>query len=246
MLAMSVLVTAGATSLLTFQTEGQTSKVQSDIEQRRIETEKRFPTVRYDKPEEQDPQKRAKRRLASARYDNAGALVVSWLPIAEDEVWALQTEAFVSLPAIPIKESELIVIGKVLDAYAHLSNNKKTVYSEFTIHIDEVLKDTNGNIKQDSSITVDREGGFVEYINGLKRLHFIGGWMTPQVGKKYILFLKNPEKSPNYAIINGYELKDGGVIYLTGSPESISFLGMDQAVLLSKVRKALSESPTQK
>ena len=68
----------------------------------------------------------------------------------------------------------------------------------------------------------------------------------PRVDGKYILFLKNPEKGPNYEIINGYELKDGGVINLTGSTESISYFGMDQTVLLSKVRKALSEAARSK
>jgi hypothetical protein len=149
---------------------------------------------------------------------------------------------YLSVPAIPIKESELIVIGNVLEAAAHLSNNKKNVYSEFTVQIDEILKDTNGNIKKERSITVDREGGFVEYINGLRRLHRIGSISMPRVGGKYILFLRNREKGPNYEIINGYELKDGGVINLTGSTETISYFGMDQAVLLSKVRKALSEA----
>jgi hypothetical protein len=64
----------------------------------------------------------------------------------------------------------------------------------------------------------------------------------PQVGRKYILFLRNRDKGPNYEIINGYELKDGGVVNLTGSTESIPYFGMDQTVLLSKVRKALSEA----
>jgi hypothetical protein len=66
--------------------------------------------------------------------------------------------------------------------------------------------------------------------------------MMPQVGGKYILFLRNRDKSPNYEIINGYELKDGGVTSLTLSDESRPYFGMDQTVLLSKVRKALSEA----
>ncbi len=239
---MAVLVATSAALMVSFRTEGQTTKIQPDIEQKRRELRKRFPTARYDEPEEQDIARRARRQLAGKRYQNAGGLVDSTLPMWEDEERVLQTDEYLSVPAIPVKESELILIGKVLEAAAHLSNNKKTVYSEFTVQIDEILRDTTGNIKKEGSVTVDREGGFVEYKNGLRRLHRIAALSMPQVGGKYILFLRNREKGPNYEIINGYELKDGGVINLTASTETRSYFGMDQTVLLSKVRKALSEA----
>ena len=238
---MAVLVATSAALLVAFRTGGQTSNIQPDIEQKRKEIRKRFPTARYDEPEEQDIARRARRQLAGKRYEDAGGLVDSTLPIWEDEERILQTDAYLTVPAIPVKESELIVIGKVLAAAAHLSNNKKTVYSEFTVQIDEILRDTTGNIKKEGSVTVDREGGFVEYKNGLRRFHAIGALSMPQVGGKYILFLRNRDKGPNYEIINGYELKDDGVRVLTHSPETISYFGMDQTVLLSRVRKALSE-----
>lgn len=242
MIAIAVLVATSAALLVSFRTEGQTSKVQSDFEQLRKEIRKKFPTARYDEPEDQDIARRARRQLAGKRYENVGGLVDSSLPIWEDEERVLQTDKYLSVPAIPVKESELIVIGKVLDAAAYLSDNKKNVYSEFTVQIDEILLDTTGKIKKEGSVTVDREGGFVEYENGLKRFHCIAALSMPQVGGNYILFLKNPEKGPNYEIINGYELKDGGVINLTASTETRSYFGMDQTVLLSKVRKALSEA----
>lgn len=169
-------------------------------------------------------------------------MVESTLPIWENEERVLQTDKYLSVPAIPAKESELIVIGKVLDAAAHLSNNKKNVYSEFTIQVDEILRDTTGNTKKEGFVTVDREGGYVEYKNGLRRFHAVAALSMPKVGGKYVLFLKNREKGPNYEIINGYELKDGGVVYLTRSTESISYFGMDQTVLLSRVHKVLSEA----
>jgi hypothetical protein len=240
--AMALLVATSSALLVSFRTGGQTNKIQPDIEQKRKEFFKQFPTARYDEPEEQDLARRAKRQKAGKRYEDAGGLVESILPIAEDEERMLVTDVYLSVSAIPVKESELIVIGKVLDASAHLSNNKKNVYSEFTVQIDEILRDTTGNIKKEDSVTVDREGGFVEYINGLRRLHRIGGLLMPQVGGKHILFLRNRDKGPNYEIINGYELKEDGVRNLTGSTESIPYFGMDQTVLLSKVRKALSEA----
>jgi hypothetical protein len=249
--AMAVLVAISSAFLISSRTGGQapvgqSNKAQPDIEQMRKDSRKQFPTARYNEPEEQDLEKRAKRQMAGKRYENAGGLVDSTLPIAEDEERVLVTHEYDSVPAIPVKESELIVIGKVLEAAAHLSNNKKNVYSEFTVQIEEILRDTTGNIKKEDSVTVDREGGFVEYINLMRRFHAVGALSMPRVGGKYILFLKNREKGPNYEIINGYELKDGGVRVLTHSPETIPYFGMDQTVLLSKVRKALSEAAQSK
>jgi hypothetical protein len=246
-MAMAVLVAISSAFLIALRTGGQSTvrqsnPVQPDYEQQRKEFKKRFPTVRYDEPEEQDLARRVKRQQVGKRYENAGGMVDATLPMEEGEERVLINDEYLSVPAIPVKESELIVIGQVLEAAAHLSNNKKTVYSEFTVQIDEILRDTTGNIKKVGSVTMDREGGFVEYKNGLRRFHRISALSMPRVGGKYILFLKNPEKGPNYEIINGYELKDGGVINLTSSPETISYFGMDQTVLLSKVRKALSEA----
>jgi hypothetical protein len=47
---------------------------------------------------------------------------------------------------------------------------------------------------------------------------------------------------PQIRTINGYELKEDGVRYLTVSDEPIPYFGMDQTVLLSNVRKALTEA----
>jgi hypothetical protein len=245
--AMAVLVAISSAFLISSRIGGQapvkqSNTVKPDWEQKRKEFQKRFPTARYDEPEEQDLARRAKRQQVGKRYENAGGLVDSTHPIAEDEERILQTEEYESVPALPVKESELIVIGEVLEATAHLSNNKKTVYSEFTVRINEILRDTTGKIKTEGSITMDREGGFVEYINGLRRLHRIAQLTMPRVGGKYILFLRNRDKSPNYEIINGYELNDGGVVNLTASFESFPYFGMDQTVLLSKVRQALSQA----
>ncbi len=245
-IAVAVLVVTSSALMVSFRTAGQASKIEPDIEQKRKEFRKQFPTARYDAPEEQDIARRARRQLAGKRYENGGGLVESTIPIAEDEERMLINDEYLSVPAIPVNESELIVIGQVLGAAAHLSNNKKNVYSEFTVQIDEILRDTTGNAKKEGFVTLDREGGFVKYRKGLRRLHRIGGLLMPQVGGKYILFLKNREKGPNYEIINGYELRDGGVRNLTGSIESRSYSGINQAILLSTVRKALSEASQSK
>ncbi|HSK73591.1 MAG TPA: hypothetical protein VK892_17980, partial [Pyrinomonadaceae bacterium] len=47
------------------------------------------------------------------------------------------------LTALPIEKSDVVILGKVIDAKAHLSPDKSTVYSEFKIEIEEVFKNNS-------------------------------------------------------------------------------------------------------
>lgn len=207
----------------------------------RIEFESQFPVADYDPLEEFDTEKKTKRKLKSERYDKRPRLVTDELPIDDGEESMLIAH-FDSIAGLPAKESEIVVVGEVLDAQAYVSNNKKGIYSEFTIRIDEILKNNSKNITRGASISVDREGGFVRYKNGKKRLYRIGGQLMPRVGRQYVLFLKNLEKSPNYEIITGYELKADGVANLDGSPQFIAYRGMDETAFMKAVREAIEQS----
>lgn len=44
---------------------------------------------------------------------------------------------------MPAAKSDLVVIGEVTDAQAYVSEGKDWVYSEFTIRVDDVLKNTS-------------------------------------------------------------------------------------------------------
>jgi hypothetical protein len=209
-----------------------------------------FPVADYDPAEEYDTEKKAKRELKNKRYDNRLRLVTDELPFDEVEQDVIVIDDFGSpaLPAIPAGESEIVIVGEVLDAQAYVSNNKKGVYSEFTVRVGEVLKNNSSNITQGSSICIDREGGFVRYKNGKKRLYRIMGQGMPRVGRRYVLFLKNPEKSPNYDIIRAYELKADGIASLESSNQFRTYKDMKEAAFLEEVRKAVVQSsqPAQK
>lgn len=248
MIVIAAVVTI-VSSIASFQTQGQDKSIltkqnekDSSLEQRKKEFNSQFPTALYDAPEEADSEKKVKRKLKNKRYDNRGGLVSNELPIDDGGESVLFTH-FDSIAGLPASESDIVVAGEVLDAQAYVSNNKKGVYSEFTIRIDEILKNNSTNITQGSSITVDREGGFVRYKNGKTRLHWIGGTGMPRVGRRYVLFLKNPENTPNYEIITGYELKSDGIANLDGSEQFRAYRGMDEAVFMKAVREAITQSP---
>lgn len=248
-LVLVVLAATIVTSVVSFQTQGQdkpspTHQNQKDLSERerqKKEFDSQFPTAQYDAPEMIAPEKAAKRKLKNKRYDNRANLVTNESPIDEGEERLLIPEHD-SMAGLPASESEIVVIGEVLDARAYVSNNKKGVYSEFTVRVDEILKNNFTNVAKGSSISVDREGGFVEYKNGKTRLYRIGGQGMPRVGRRYVLFLNNPEKSPNYDIITGYELKADGVANLNGSDQFRAYAGMDEAAFMKLVREAIAQS----
>jgi hypothetical protein len=208
-----------------------------------------FPVADYDPPEEYDTEKKAKRELKNKRYDKRLLrLVTDELPFYDLEQDVIVIDDLGSIPAIPAGASEIVIVGEVLDAQAYVSNNKKGVYSEFTVRVSEVLKNNSSNITQGSSICIDREGGFVRYKNGKMRLYRIMGQGMPRVGRRYVLFLKNPEKSPNYEIIRAYELKADGIANLETSYQFKDYKDMKEPAFLEEVRKAVAQSsqPSQK
>src|SRR5215212_643663 len=83
----------------------------------------RFPTADYDEKDLSDPRESAKRK----RY-NDGKLVYSSV-----EPWMVESEftpePHFTFPALPVAESDLVVVGTIGTAQAHLSENKKNIFS---------------------------------------------------------------------------------------------------------------------
>ncbi|HEX8197570.1 MAG TPA: hypothetical protein VF571_15350 [Pyrinomonadaceae bacterium] len=232
-----------ATIAISFGTRSSNSHQDSSKKQnnKRQEDRSKYPIADYEAPESEHEIRRKERKLKNKRYDNRSSSVSKEPPVDDGEENSLFThsESAVGLPA---SESEIVVVGKVLDAQAYISNNKQGVYSEFTFRVDEILKTNSTNITQNSLINVDREGGFVLYKNGKKRLHRIAGFGMPSVGRRYVLFLKNPEKSLNYEIITGYELSADGIANLDGFPQFSAYRGMNETAFMKAVREAISQS----
>jgi len=232
---MFVGIVAIASLLTSFQTKSQ------DKEVKKNGFNSQFPVANYNAPNDPDLERGAKRRLKSSRYDNRSSSVISSAPRSDDEQSVLISDAFESIPGLPVAESEIIVVGIVLEASAYVSNNKKGVYSEFSFRIDEVLKTGNKGLIKGGLVAVDREGGYVQYENGKKRLYRLGGLSMPLVGRKYVLFLKNPEKTPNYEIVSGYELKTDCIGNLNGSEQSMAYSDMDEATFMNALYRVVAD-----
>lgn len=240
-LLVLVLATLGFSFARNRNLTAATAAGQQDREQKEREHNQkikdRFPTVDYNKPDSADPEKKAKRK----RY-NVGSVVSPTVgpDIVESEVIG---EAHVTLPALPVAESDIVVVGTVGSGQAHLSENKRIIFSEFTFIVEEVLKSKTSGIGQGSVLTVDRLGGHVMYPNGQKVLYRLHGMNMPQIGSRYLFFLTSTHNKEDLSILAGYELTEKGAIPLDPElPDVGALKGVSERDILQRVRRLIASS----
>lgn len=202
--------------------------------QKMVEAENRLPVADYDEPEPSDPELLRRRRDKGAKYDKPEVTVDAYSELVVGSPhWAN------GIPAFPIKQSTAIVIGTVTDARARMSNNKKGVYSEFTLRIEDVLKnDGDESLSHVATVTLDREGGRVRLPSGKIGIYYISGQGMPCVGRRYVLFLSGI-KSAGYTVVTGYELREGKVTPLDNPGSGHPFTkydGADEQSFLEELR----------
>ena len=201
----------------------------------------RFPTVDYDDREPAlDPEKNSKRKEKQKRYDD-GDLVPSRVEPGVDEA-TLTLEPHLSFPALPVAESEIVVVGTISTAQANLSESKKNVFSEFTLTVEDVLKTKIQGVTQGSVLTIDRVGGHVKYPNGQRVLFRITGLNMPQIGGRYLLFLTSTHSRQDISILTGYQLTPDGSIPLDDLSQLASLTGVTEVDIRQRVRNLVQSS----
>lgn len=161
------------------------------------------------------------------------------------------------LPALPVEKSQIIVIGTVTEANAFLSENKRSVYSEFKIKIENVFKnDSFREYTTGGNILAEREGGIVRYPTGFETWYFVEGQQMPSIGKQYLFFLTfdfpgADAQKDDLNILTAYELVGTRVVPLDNPgggthPIARYYKGKDIAILLNDLRELLTKTPTSK
>jgi len=166
--------------------------------------------------------------------------------------WPGFTHWDVRLPAIPAPQSAVIVVGQLAAAQAHLSQNAKSVYSEFILRIDSVLKNTTPQtLEVGSSITADRGIGGVEFPSGSVGYYGPVGMGAPDVGKTYLMFLAADPPAQDLRIVTAFEVKDGKVFAVDGQRCCAlsmgrhrtlfdEYTGMDEATFLKLAQEQIA------
>lgn len=208
----------------------------------RAEFESQFPVTDINKPEPVDPKKRAKWKAKGKKYAGIGVRITD-----SSELVTINNEWDVGLPALPVAKSDLVVIGEVTDAQAYLSSDKTWVYSEFTVRVEEVLKNTTSvALTQGNSLVADRDGGRVRFPSGHTTLQYVRGQGMPRVGRRYALFLINIEEEQGTYVLTGYELRGGRVFPIDNPggqhPIATVYNGTDETSFLSDLRAAVASA----
>jgi hypothetical protein len=168
------------------------------------------------------------------------------MPITEaSKMISIQDEWDIGLPALPVSQSGIIVVGEVVDAQSYLSESKDWVYSEFTVRVEEVLKNASGvTLTKGSSLDVNRDGGRVRFPNGQVTLQYTVGQGMPRPGERYALFLTFDAQDQDAHILTGYELRGGRVFPLDhlSAPEAAGYRGADEQTFLNNLRAAIANA----
>lgn len=173
---------------------------QKETKAERYELAKRhFPTVDYNEPSLPDTDENRPKKEKQKRFNDWGNWV-SAIPQSYSAENLAITEGSFNFPALPVAKSDIILIGVVGETKAHLSENKKNVFSEFLIAVETVFKTSNQEVKQSSVVTVNRMGGFVKYSNGQTILYRRSGMYMPKIGGRYLFFLNSLNKH-DYGIL---------------------------------------------
>lgn len=252
LLAVSLLIIAvGASALIL----GQRQNSLSPIRQQANSNE--WPVTDYTTPEA-ELDNHPLRRVRNRRYDSSD-------PNLKGDIKRLastDSPLILELPlshgpaesALPVAQSDSIVLGRITDSKAYLSNDRTNIYSEFSVIIEEVLKaNPSISVTPGAIITSERRGGAVRFRSGkVLRLGAVGK-NAPQVAKRYVLFLTYSEEGQAFPIITGYELRAGKVFPLDGLFEEKgripqfeayrAYKGTDETLFLNNLRSLIGQSP---
>ena len=247
LLTLSIAVAAIAMALTGLH--GQTRETPNNKEQPNAlkVKEDKLPTVNFDTPEPSNANEKARRNARGKRFD--GSLRVAE-PHPEAGAKGILDSGMQSLPALPVDASDAIVIGDITNAQAYLSPDKTGVYTEYTVRVDQVLKQSSAAaIVTGGFVDAQREGGRVRFPSGRVQSYITHYQGVPVTGRKYVLFLKRNEQADVFTILTGYEQRDGHVYPLDGVdlpqgateiPQFAAYKGVDEVTFSKALRSALA------
>src|SRR5690606_33726071 len=128
------------------------------------------------------------------------------------------------LPILPVEESVIVAVGKIVKIQPYLSDDRSQIYTELSMQVENLLKtdDSNANI---NSFVLDQVGGSIQLRSGHKIQYKvqIGGRGNPCENNRYVFFIQKADENNGYYFINGYELSEGKVFTLdTGKKKLIT------------------------
>ncbi|HKP80571.1 MAG TPA: hypothetical protein VJT69_01070 [Pyrinomonadaceae bacterium] len=232
---------------LAFLSFGIALNVKTQVTGRKAKPDfKSFPIVDFNKSESTEPDEKAKRQKKDKRYSER------YLPAineTSDELFSSR-DWDRGLPALPIKQSAAIIIGTVTSAEAHLTQNRTSIYSEFAVSVDTVVKnEASQSLQAGSIVSLERKGGRVRMPSGKIVVSWTRNQNMPEVGSRYALFLTHDfevkgDVADGFYLLTGYELRSGRVFPLDANSAAKVYTDRDESVFLNDLLSALATPPT--
>jgi hypothetical protein len=210
--SIMVAIVAAATALAEFDPQRMQMQTPDALPTPRkefVRRQRQLPIVDFDSKASADEKVRSKQEARASRYDRHSSQPIQEGYLISGRIWS--THWFQGISALPFDQSEVVLIGGVLEANAHLSNDKTGIYSEFAVQVKEVLKNsTKESIDAGSLVSIERFGGAVRFPSGVIQKYETTGQGMPRPGEQYLFFLKRLD-TEEFSLVTGYQL-DGEIV----------------------------------
>jgi hypothetical protein len=242
LLTLTIIVAMAGVILLASRQEQAASQSRQQLDRERlkaeIEKETRnkaaLPRAEYAAPEPQDPALRQLRKARGKRYrrgtplENLRADVTEITSVSHD---------LLDISGLPIEQSDLVVVGTIVDAKGYMTEDKSAAYSEYSVNITEVMKGAASLTGR--QIIADRFGGKIVMPTGRTILYLDANRGMPETGYRYVLFLKYIPEGEDYFIVTAYDLRNGRVMSIDRLPRCEFFDGNEESAFLDLVRSSI-------
>jgi hypothetical protein len=120
---------------------------------------------------------------------------------------------FTRIPAIPVRDSDTVVVATVTAVQPYFSSDHAHLYTEFNLTVDKQIKDIPRRAKAGDTIPIVIRGGRMRLADGRvmeEQAAFTN--YSIAVGSRYLLFLSYNVSGQYFTVIKSWELKNGGII----------------------------------
>lgn len=233
-----LLILATATALAALPS--RTQKTTTETEQQKKD-DGQVPVIDFANADNPTTKQKARKRRGTLRQPKA----IDELP-AGVEPLPLAGHQFARLPALPVAESNAVVLGTIIGRSVILTDDKLGIYSEFSIRVAKVFKDDQGVLGVGRSLEASRAGGAIRFPSGKIQQYTISNQGYPKQGRIYVLFLKRDEEG-DFSIVTGYDLSSPGVAPLDGEDPQVNlpfgiYRGMAKDSFLNELQDVLTKT----
>jgi hypothetical protein len=191
--------------------------------------------------EETDVHKRNLRQSKNRRYNSTRSDQL--LTEQPSDVVSGRIDESARPSPLPIPESDAVILGTVVGAQPYLTEDKKSIYTEFTVHIEEMFKSAvPAYMTNDNLMVMDQEGGALRLKDGhLLRYVVAGTSRLPSLKRRYVFFVSLVHDAQDLKILTGYEIRNGSVISLEDGGDKSIYANWDERRFLSALRNAATQ-----